>query len=279
MTTRFSLAALLAALLTLAPASFAQSFSTQGDAPGITRSIGDVDVQRGGTVLTHSTSQTITQFNSVSCNNGFSLHTDNSYFRFFDLNAFGITGDFAVSDVTIGVESAGAGSGGVQPIELRLHTLSGSPSLANLTPLGTVATTVPDGDLVPFTFTVPGTVVPAGSVLGVEIFTPNGQTAGNSFFIGSNADAETGLSYLATSGECGISDITSVDDIGQPNMHIVMNVTGVESASGPSIDIAVNTFTNTPMRGESVFFRGPVTNTGAATEFVYVYAEVDVPGF
>ncbi|MEM1057410.1 MAG: T9SS type A sorting domain-containing protein [Bacteroidota bacterium] len=45
------------------------------------------------------------------------------------------------------------------------------------------------------------------------------------------------------------------------------------------ISIAVNTSDSNPTRNESVFFRGPVTNNGSATEFVYVYFTVDVPGF
>ncbi len=60
--------------------------------------------------LTHSLSQTIIALNSVSCNAG-GLHADNSYFRVFDLPAFGITGAFNVTDVDIGIETA-VGSGG-----------------------------------------------------------------------------------------------------------------------------------------------------------------------
>ncbi|MEM1055344.1 MAG: T9SS type A sorting domain-containing protein [Bacteroidota bacterium] len=46
----------------------------------------------------------------------------------------------------------------------------------------------------------------------------------------------------------------------------------------PDVEIAINSTTADPMRGESVFFRGPVTNLGITPQFVYVYAEVDVPG-
>lgn len=48
--------------------------------------------------------------------------------------------------------------------------------------------------------------------------------------------------------------------------------------SGPDVTIAVTSYSNSPVRGESVFFRGPVTNDGTTETFVYVYATVDIPG-
>ena len=58
----------------------------------------------GPTGITESTNLIVPN-NSVSCNMG-GFHADNSYWRAFDLSgAFGITSDFHVCQVTIGVQS------------------------------------------------------------------------------------------------------------------------------------------------------------------------------
>ncbi|HRI56725.1 MAG TPA: hypothetical protein PK170_06480, partial [Anaerolineae bacterium] len=189
----------------------------------------------GLVTITHSTSQSIVTNNSVSCNAG-GLHTDNSYLRQFDLNAFGITDTYNVTQVQIGVEQA-AGAGGSQPITVNLYTKinpAGALTWANLTQIGTANATVSDQALTLLTVPVTG-AAPAGSVLVVEVFTPNGQTAGHSFFIGSNAAGQTAPSYLAAA-DCGVVEPTDTAAIGFPGMHIVMNVTGDTAAAPASCD-------------------------------------------
>lgn len=177
--------------------------------------------------ITHSATQNIVSGNSVACNSG-GLHTDNSYFRAFDLNSFGITFDFNVTQVEIGIETC-TGASGTQPITVNLWTSSqpfptGFPG--SVTQIGTASIDVPDQSLTVFPIAVTG-LAPTGSELVVEIFTPNGQTAGHSFFIGSNPDGETGPSYLLAA-DCGVTTPTPTGNIGFPTMHIVMNVTGDE---------------------------------------------------
>jgi hypothetical protein len=67
--------------------------------------------------------------------------------------------------------------------------------------------------------------VPAGSQLVVEIFIPDGVVAGNSFFIGSNAEPQTGPSYIRAP-ECGTPTPETTAAIGFPEMHIVLDVVG-----------------------------------------------------
>ncbi|RKY96604.1 MAG: hypothetical protein DRQ13_05715 [Ignavibacteriae bacterium] len=181
--------------------------------------------------ITHSLSQTIIPANSVSCNAG-GLHADNSYYRAFDLSSFGITDDFDITLVEIAIETA-AGTGGSQPITCNLYTSTpafpgGFPG--SLTLIGTVDVTVTDQTetILPIPITA---TAPAGSELVVEIFTPDGQTDGHSFFIGSNNLGETGPSYLLAV-DCGITVPTPTATIGFPDMHIVMNVTGDVGGSG-----------------------------------------------
>ncbi len=207
------------------------------------------------TTITESSSQAITDLNSVSCNNGFG-HTDNSYWRAFTLSSFGISNAFDLQSVDIGVELASAGvpgsptgspsiskhktlgsraptGGGSQPITIRLYTSSmpfptGFPG--SLTLIGSVSTTIADQADTIFNIPVTGTAA-AGSQLIVEVFTPDGEAAGNLFFIGSNAAAETGPSYLSAAA-CGVTTPTIMSAIGFPNMHIVMNVNGCEQVGG-----------------------------------------------
>ncbi len=173
-------------------------------------------------VVTQSLSQSILGGNSVSCNDGFG-HTDNSYMRVFDLPALGYTNDFYINSVDVGIEEA-VGFGGTQPATVNIYSLTGSLLFANLTLLATEAVTVADQTAsvlnIPLTNQL---TVPAGTILVVEFFTPNGQVDGNLIFVGSNNLGQTGDTYL-TAADCGIFDPTSVADIGFPDMHWVLNV-------------------------------------------------------
>ena len=177
-------------------------------------------------VITESSTQTITPLNSVSCNNG-TGHTDNSYWRAFNMTSFVGSNSYNVTSVSFGIEQA-TGAGGTQPITVRLHTSNqnfptGWP--ASLTQIGTATVNVPDSASNTI-FTVPITAtVPAGAQLVMEVFTPDGTVAGNLLFMGSNADPESAPSYLSAAA-CGITTPTTTAAIGFPNMHIVFNVNG-----------------------------------------------------
>lgn len=177
----------------------------------------------GTTTITHSTSQTITPGNSASCNAG-GLHTDNSYYRTFDLNSFGIIGSFSVCEVVIGIELA-AGAGGTQPITVRLYNTTNLMDLNAGTEIASEDFMIANQVQTVIGLPILGKTTTGG--LTVEIFTPNGQGAGNSFFIGSNAAGETAPSYLRAPA-CAIVNPTTTADIGFPNMHIVMNVRGTD---------------------------------------------------
>jgi uncharacterized repeat protein (TIGR02543 family) len=175
------------------------------------------------TTITHSVSQTIVYGNSVACGN-LGIHADNHYLRVFDLPTFGIGGSFNVTNVEIGIEEAIAGSGSVQPAEVRLYTLNGPLLFANMTLIGSAPVNVANQSLTIINVPVTGTT-PANSVLVVDFFTPDGSTAGNGLYVGSNNLGQTAPTYLAAA-DCGLSEPTDVTDIGFPGMQLVMNVTG-----------------------------------------------------
>jgi hypothetical protein len=178
-------------------------------------------------VLTQSNSQSIVPASSVSCNNS-TEHTDNSYYRVFDLGQLGIDGDFSVTEVEVGIESA-TSSLGTQPIQVKLYELSGAFTTANLLSLGSANGNVADTIEEVLPFPVSGTAT-ASSKLVVEFFTPAG--VGNLLYIGSNNLGETGPSYIRAL-DCVIDEPSTCSSIGFPDMHIVMNVHGKYQKAAP----------------------------------------------
>ena len=225
---------------------------------------GPIPAGQNCSTITHSSSQAITPLNSVSCNDGFG-HTDNSYWRAFTLSSFGISAAFDIQSIDIGIEDAISGgaapktspkggksgpktklpskisrnpksaapAGAGQSITIRLYTSSqpfptGFPG--SLTQIGTATVNVADQSGTILNIPVTGTAS-AGSQLVVEVFTPDGTGVGNLFFIGSNAAAETGPSYLSAA-DCGVTTPTTTAALGFPDMHIVMNVNGCQQVIG-----------------------------------------------
>jgi len=187
----------------------------------------------GSITITQSSTQTITALNSISCN-GNGLHTDNSYFRAFDLASLGAPNGLDVCEVQVGVEQATSTGAAGQPATINLYTTSApfpSGYPGSLTQIGTASVTIPDS-ATGSVYAIPVTgSAPAGSELVVEVFTPSGQADGNSFFIGSNTDPQSGPSYLMAA-DCGANAPTDIASLGFPNMHIVLNAVG--NPAGPS---------------------------------------------
>jgi len=183
-----------------------------------------------------SSSNAITSGNSVACNAG-GLHTDNSYWRAYQL---ALGGPVTITSVTFGIELANAsGTGTTQPVTVRIHTSAGPFPASPRTQVASQTFNIPDQNLTLFTATLTTPVtVPGNSNVVLELFTPSGQTAGHSFFIGSNAAPESGPSYLSAPA-CGVNNPTTTAAIGFPNMHIVLFMTGLQPVpvtlvSGPA---------------------------------------------
>ncbi len=180
-------------------------------------------------VLTQNTSTTITALNSIACAGGGSITEENSYYRVFDLDGgHGITQPFTVSSVTFGVEASDAGGAPTQhPVLVRLHSLSGVFTLANLTQLASQAVNVLDtDDLTLKTVPISAAIDPTAGDLVIEVFVPDAFPApGNSFYIGSNAGGESAPSYVRAP-ECGLTQPATTASVGSPNMHIVLFAEG-----------------------------------------------------
>lgn len=217
----------------------------------------------GTVVLTQNPNNTPTP-GSVSCNNGAANgfeHADNSYFRAFNLGAF--PSGFNACAVEFGVETANAGDPATtQPITVNIYSNTGGAFPAGTrTVVGTATVQVPDQTLglvsVPITANVP-----AGAELVAEVFTPNGQAANHSFFIGSNATAETGPSYIQAA-DCGLASPAALSSIGFPNMHLILNVRG----GAPAADLAITKTdgVTTVTAGGTTTYTITATNPAAGT--------------
>ena len=162
--------------------------------------------------ITESTSQDITQGNSVACSsdNGVTT-TENHYWRAFDMSTFTGGLEYDVTSVSFGIEQATSGTGTGQQLTVNLYANHGAPFpggdwqsnlIGSAGPLN-----VPDQSLTIFSQPITATV-PAGTLeLVMEITNPDGTAAGNAFFVGSNASPETGPSYLSAV-DCGLNDPT-----------------------------------------------------------------------
>ncbi len=224
-------------VMTAAALAAGMAYGQQATFSASTQTFGSVTLSApagGSTVLTQSTDpNTIIAGNSVSCNAA-GLHADNNYMRRFDLDGeFGITGLLTVDSVDIGIETA-TGAGGSQPISIILHSIANADPLlfANLTEVGRLDTTIADASAVIQNFVVTSSAIdPATDDLVLDVFTPDGQAAGHSFFIGSNNLGESAPSFLAAAA-CGINEPTATGAIGFPDMNLVFSVNATEGGGG-----------------------------------------------
>lgn len=207
-------------------------------------------VKAGETVLSHSSSQAIVPVNSAACNGG-----PTQVLRTFTLKDFDIDSSFDVSEVQFGVET----NSQAQDVTVNLYTLDGELAYANMEKIGTATTNLAAQEATMVSVPVEGTV-PAGGTLVAEITNEVGAT----FYVGSNAEAETAPSYIA-SETCNIPEPTPTADIDFPDMHVVMNVVGSSAGGGVDwMDVQPSEFTLAP--GKSVTVTTEIT------------ADVDQPG-
>ncbi|GGM30050.1 hypothetical protein GCM10010102_26930 [Promicromonospora citrea] len=186
-----------------------------------------------GTTITHSSSQDVAPGNSVACTGG-----QTKWLRTFTLEDFDIQGEFAVTNVSFGVETVFSATEGT----VNLYELDGDFEYANMELLGTADVSLEPQELTMVDVPVTGTAS-AGSTLVVEVVDEAG-----AWFIGSNAEPETAPSYIA-SDDCGTPEPTEVADLGFPDMHTVMNVTGETTVDVPWLDVQPPAFSLEP--GES----------------------------
>jgi hypothetical protein len=202
----------------------------------------DANVGPTPRTLTQSNSTSITDQHTIACSvsdttTGLVQYTrENRFYRVFDLPALGITTTYTATRVDFGVETAQSTTGSLT-VQVKLHTLNQAPGassfpLSALNQLYGQNVTITAGTALntqQVTLSSP-VVVPAGSRLVVEIFSPDmsGPGNGNYFYPGSNPSGETGPSYIAAT-DCGFADPTRFSALGlspDPLVDLVIQVQG-----------------------------------------------------
>lgn len=186
----------------------------------------------GGTSISHSASQSIVDDTGVACNsNATNFSAQNSYWRVFELSAFGLNNGFDVTSVDIGVQATDISG----PIEttVNLYTLDGAFELANLTLMGSATYDLQPTDAMSIV-SVPVTgSFGFGATLVVEWLVPDiraGAVTGTVFF-GGNSAGQTGPTYVS-SATCDLNEPTDLASIGFDDSHWVLTVNGTGDIGG-----------------------------------------------
>lgn len=167
--------------------------------------------------LNQNTDDIITMANSVGCQGG-----DNQWARHFFLSDYGVTGDLTLESGRVGVQEIDMD----ETVTVNVYSTTDFPfDVLNL--LGSQTVVIPAssaGSIVDYTFDTP-VVIPAGTE---EVVIEIAQAlTGVAYFIGGTA-GETADSWL-WSAQCGVSDYTTTSDIGFPDAHFYITVTGTET--------------------------------------------------
>jgi len=182
--------------------------------------------------MMETTSQTVAQANSFSCNAANVTSGQNSYYRVFTLSDYQVSDIFHVNNVTFAVETA-VGQGGTQPATINLGTYTGALGgttldTAQITPLTSAPISIPNSTGGTVSTPITADVAP-GSSLIVEIRVPDGAATSDEFFIGSNNGGESKPVYILAPS-CALNAPTTMASIAAANMlpepDVVLTVSG-----------------------------------------------------
>ena len=181
----------------------------------------------GSATLAQTTDTTPVGQNSVACgNNADNTTADNQYWRRYYFSDYAVATAADVASVDVSVEQ----TSGSPSMTVTLYTIPHSVTvdtidISQLTQIAQTTVAAPaDAALtsvnVPITGTIADTV---GNDLVVEVSTDDFAGEGMTFYIGSTTSPETHPSFLS-SAACSITDPTTTNDIGFPNMHVIEGV-------------------------------------------------------
>lgn len=209
--------------------------------------------------LTHSLSQTIDDGNSVACNfrdiNGNIIYVEqNTFYRAFDLDDFGITSDYDITSIDYGIERLENAPAGGYPVTVGIYTVSGTFPSGTLTLVTEVTENLQDQALVirnlPMTATI-GASEEFVVAISIPSDDPNDGGLGQvKFQIGSNDDGETDDSYISAP-DCSLNQPIAFVDQGRPDLNMVINVNGNgATASTGNLDLVDFSYFPNPVKDE-----------------------------
>lgn len=183
--------------------------------------------------LSHSLSQALNGVTLACLYTNLGYTSTNGYIRDFQLNDFGVTSEFNLTEVEIGVRKAVSGSGS-QPIVIYLATWNPDNTV---TLIDSANFQVPDQQLTMLSLPV-SAIVPANSRLLVQVVTRDGLTDENTFIVAANDGGQTAPSYLYGPGCSADNYFWDVATYwGYPQIHYVMNVKGFAEVTDPWLTV------------------------------------------
>jgi hypothetical protein len=194
-----------------------------------------IDAPPQQVTMTETASNAIARNNSFAClvSQSSTITDQNSYYRVFAPADYSLTTTLHITQITFGIESASAGTGGMQPAAVKLGTYTGTLAgtmldLSKVQPIASANIQIADGEGTTMTVPITADLAPTANLI-VELAIPNGQVAGNSFFIGTNTAGERKPGYTRAVA-CGFSNPTTMASIAPliptGETDIVMTVTG-----------------------------------------------------
>ncbi len=179
----------------------------------------------GGTTLRQTVDDKVERSLEFGCTNSDGTTPDTSWYRVFSLADEGVTTDFDVESVGVGVCFAV----GTPEITVKIGTLAGAPGTTldpgDITMLKSANVTVQATEISKVIDVPIRTTVPAGSQLVVEVATPDQLGTGQQMTIGVTASNEERPGFLRAP-LCGTASPTQTTTAGIPDAHVVITVTG-----------------------------------------------------
>lgn len=184
------------------------------------------------TTLTQTASNAIVARNSFCCPLG-----PNSYYRVFTLADYRITTTLHITQVDFGIDDASAGQGANQPATINIGTYAGplgdtTLDLSQVRMISSVDIKIPDGSATAMMVPITADIAPDASAI-VELALPDPGSSGDSFFVGTNTDAELQPGYIREP-TCNHTAPTTMQSIADARMfgtvHLIMSVTGTTDA-------------------------------------------------
>lgn len=192
--------------------------------PGVVIHPSQPAIPSGQVRLTHSDQQAIRVGTSATCATGLGLLTAaTGFLRHYTPADFGITGDFAVSSVSFGVESF---LGIPNDIRVNLYTIKDSAGpfvYQNFDLIATAKANLKVTHNLKIVQVPISATVPADATLVVEVATPDILGAG--LRLASTPGGQSAPSYLRSKA-CGVPEPAETGALGLPHVQLLLNVTG-----------------------------------------------------
>ena len=197
--------------------------------------------------ISHSTSLTIKDNHSVSCNSTGIIRA-NTYSRVFNLNDFGITSTYDITEVQFGIENLINAPVGGFPITISISEFTGIYPIGTSTLINQVTELVSDQSLSMYSALINATIS-ANSQFVVSVSVPSdavtdGGAGVVGFDIGANDSGETSPSYLQAI-TCGEISPVTLASLGSSTVHLVLNIVGT-SATADVDELALVDFNYQP---------------------------------